>query len=231
MNLTSLPPLTSEPSLECSMEVVRGLCSGVWEYSLAAVIWEEYEWELRTWMRNGWLAPYPEEKLGPPKGLISLMAILMQNKSKVHPVMDFWELNHHVIAFTANTDVCMAKLHEWRQKGSSVSLLDLRRAYFQVHVHESLWPFQIVKVDRKRYCLTCSGFGLNVEPLFMKANISMVLAQEETVGCGTSTYIEDIYINDDVVPTTCVREHLAQFGLEYKDPEQLKDGAWNQGYV
>ena len=53
----------------------------------------------------------------------------------------------------------------------------------------------------------------------------MVLAQEETVDRTASAYIDNIYINKDVVPATHVREHLAQFGLECKDPERLKEGA------
>ena len=88
--------------------------------------------ELHTWIDNGWLVPYPEDKLGPPKGLIPLMAVLHQNKTKVRPVMDYQEINHHVDAFTANADVCAAKLHEWRQNDANVSLLDLRRAYLQI---------------------------------------------------------------------------------------------------
>ena len=138
--------------------------------------------------------------------------------------MDFQELNHYVDTFTANADVCAAKLHKWWQKSSHMSLLDLRRVYLQVRVHKSLWPFQAVKVDRKRYCLRCLGFSLNVAPLIMKANISMVLAQEETVSCMASTYLDDIYINEDVMPATHVREHLTQFGLECKDLEWLGDG-------
>ena len=39
-----------------------------------------------------------------------------------------------------------------------------------------------------------------------------------------SAYIDDIYINEDVMPVTHVREHLARFGLECKDPERLEDG-------
>ena len=46
--------------------------------------------------------------------------------------MDYWELNHHVDKFTANADVCTAKLHEWRQKGANISLLDFRRVYLQM---------------------------------------------------------------------------------------------------
>ena len=49
----------------------------------------------------------------------------------------------------------------------------------------------------------------------MKAIISMVLSQEEAVGHASSAYIDDIYINEDIVPSTRVRERLAQFRLEY----------------
>ena len=181
-------------------------------------------WELRLWISNGWLVLYSGEKLGPPKGLIPLMAMLQQHKSKVRPVMDFQELNHHVDSFTANADICATKLREWQQKGSNVSLLDLKRAYLQVCVHESLWPFQTMKIDGRRYCLICLGFGLNVAPLIMKAIISTVLAQDATVSQVASVYIDDTLINEDVTPTTSVREHLAQFELECKDPERLENG-------
>ena len=84
------------------------------EYPVAKEIRNEYTQELHTWIGNGWLVPYQEDKLGPPKELIPLTAILQQKKTKVHPVMDYWELNHHIDAFTANADVCVAKLHEWQ---------------------------------------------------------------------------------------------------------------------
>ena len=80
-----------------------------------------------------------------------------------------------------------------------------------------------------RYCLTRLRFGLNVVPLVMKAIVSAVLSQEEAVERTASAYINDIYVNENVVPVTHVREHLAQFGLKCKDLEQLKDGARVQG--
>ena len=61
---------------------------------------------IMAWIQNGWLIPYPESDLGPPKGLIPLMAILQESKQKVRPVMDYRELNEHVNAYTANADVC-----------------------------------------------------------------------------------------------------------------------------
>ena len=90
--------------------------------------------------------------------------------------MDFQLLNYHVDVFTANADVCAAKLCEWQQKGSNVSLLDLKRAYLQVRVQKTLWPFQTVKIGGQRYCLTRLGFGLNVAPLIVKAIVSAVLS-------------------------------------------------------
>ena len=59
----------------------------------------------------------------------------------------------------------------------------------------------------------------------MKAIVSIVLLQEEAVGHAASAYIDDIYVNEDVMPATCVREYLARFGLECKDPEWLEAGA------
>ena len=152
------------------------------------------------------------------------MAVLQQHKSKVRPVMDFRLLSYHLDVFTANADVYAAKLHEWWQKGSNISLLDLKRAYLQVHIQKTLWPFQTMKIDEQRYCLTHSGFGLNVAPLIMKAIVSAVLSHEEAVGHTAFAYIDDIYVNKDVMPATRVREHLARFGLECKDPERLEDG-------
>ena len=112
--------------------------------------------------------------------------------------MDFRDLNHYIDTFTANADVCMVKLRKRWQKGSNMSLVDLKRAFLQVCIHKSLRPFQIVKVDGKRYCLTHLGFSLNVAPLITKAIISMVLVQEETVGRMASMYIDNIYINENI---------------------------------
>ena len=94
-----------------------------------------------------------------------------------------------------------------------------------MRVQKILWLFQTVKIGKQRYCLTRLGFGLNVAPLIMKAIVSAVLSQEEAVDHAASAYIDDIYVNEDVMPATRVREQLARFGLECKDPERLEDGA------
>ena len=186
-----------------------------------------YEAEIEEWITNGWLEPYDDEKLGPAKGLIPLMAIIHQNKDKVRPVMDFRELNSHVDAFTASADVCADKIREWRRLGTNVAIVDLRRAYLQIRVHESLWSYQPVIFRGQRYCLTRLGFGLNVAPSVMKSVLTAVLAHDETVDRATSSYLDDInfFVNEDVVSVQCVENHLLRYGLECKPAERVADGA------
>ena len=201
------------------------LRNDVAEYSIPPSARASYEAEVDEWIRNGWLKPYDAKKMGPAKGLIPLMAIVQVNKDKVRPVMDFRELNSHVDAFTAGADVCVDKLREWRRLGTNMSIVDLRRAYLQLHVHESLWPFQTVVYHGQRYCLTRLGFGLNVAPSVMKAVLTTVLKQDETVDRATSAYLDDIMVIEDIAPVASVESHLLQFGLECKPAERVADGA------
>ena len=84
------------------------LSNCVQEYAVPCHAREAYENEILQCQRNGWLLPYSEEKHGPPKGLIRLMAVVQEQK--VRPVFDYRELNGFVDAFTANAEVCMQKL-------------------------------------------------------------------------------------------------------------------------
>ena len=208
----------------------KRLMNKVPEYPMSSQVRQEYRHELETWLNNEWLLPYPEEELGPPKGLIPLMAIFQQNMSKVHPVLDFRELNGYINAYTAHADVCAQKLREWRKK-SSVSMLDLQRAYLQVRVHKSLWLYQTVILLGKRYCLSCTGFGFNVAPSIMWAIVEATLSKDDAVQQATSAYIDDVFINEDIVSATRVRQHLANFGLVSKEPERLQNGAQVLGLI
>ena len=197
----------------------------VTEYAIPTAARSSYEQEIQEWIANGWLEPYDDEKMGPAKGLIPLMAIVQQNKDKVRPVMDFRELNSHVDAFTANADVCADKIREWRRLGTNVAIVDLRRAYLQIRVHESLWPYQTVIFGGQRYCLTRLGFGLNVAPSVMKSVLTAVLTQDETVDRATSSYLDDIFVNEDVISAQFIEKHLSRYGLECKPAERVADGA------
>ena len=146
---------------------------------------------MQAWIQNGWLIPYPESELGPPKGLIPLMAILQENKQKVRPVLDYRELNEHVNAYTGNADVCDQTMREWRQQGPKAAIVDLRRAYLQIHIDKLLWPFQTVKIKRHRYCLTRLVFRLNVAPQIMQSIVKAVIGQDKTVNGATSSYVNE----------------------------------------
>ena len=201
------------------------LSNSVQEYAVPCHARDAYENEILKWQQNGWLLPYPEEELGPPKGLIPLMAVVQEQKQKVRPVLDYRELNSFVDAFTANAEVCMQKLREWQRQGVNVLLLDLQNAYLQIHVDKALWPFQTVIFRGQRFCLTQLGFGLNVVPLIMKFVIDAVVSQDHTIKSATSAYVDDILINENHVPVSRVRQHFLDYCLVSNDPVRLRDGA------
>ncbi|KRZ51909.1 hypothetical protein T02_9091 [Trichinella nativa] len=178
------------------------------EYPPVNVARGAYEDELRKWITDGWLVPYDEREHGPPKGLLPLMAVIQRNK-KVRPVLNFRELNAHIESYTADEDVCSQKLREWRRQGVNVALIDLKKAYLQIRIDKSLWPYQTVVFKGKRYCLTRLGFSLNVAPLMMKAVLNRVISRDPDVRKGTSAYIDDILVNESVVAVDRVKRHLA----------------------
>ena len=140
----------------------------------------------------------PGEQTWTPKDLIPLMAILQENKQKVRPVMDYRELNEHVNAYMANADVCTQTMREWRQLGPQAAIVDLHQAYLQIHIDKSLSPFQMVKIKGQRYYLTRLEFRLNVAPQIMRSVVKAVIGQDKTVDGTTSSYIDDIFVNESV---------------------------------
>ena len=138
--------------------------------------------------------------------------------------MDYRELNSYVECKPGqDTAICQEKLREWRKQGTVASLLDLRKAYLQVHVSKSLQRFQTVKYKGQLYVMTRMGFGLNVAPKIMSRIISAVLSQDDVVKKGTDHYIDDIWVNESVVGVERVRQLLLRYGLVTKEPELLSD--------
>ena len=207
-----------------SVEGPSKMHNRVGSYSVPAEHRDKYEAELRRWVDEGWLIPYNASEFGEPKGLIPLMAVIQEKKQKVRPVMDYRELNEHIDAYTAEADVCVDKLRTWRKMGVEVTALDLKSTHLQIHVKKSLWCYQTVIFEGKRWALTRLGFGINVAPLVMKAVVNRVLSLDATVHEGTSSYVDDILVREDVVSAQRVRQHLATYGLLTKEPERVGDG-------
>ena len=69
------------------------------------------------------------------------------------------------------------------------------------------------------------GFGLNVAPSIMQTIVDAILTKDKCIQRATSAYIDDVYVDENIVPVACVKEHLYSFSLLSKEPERLQDGA------
>lgn len=181
---------------------------------------EDFEHEVESWVENGWLRPYD----GPFDGVVPLMAVVQRNKKKVRPVLDYREVNSFLSCHTAESAACNESLRTWRRLGTNVSIIDLRNAYLQLHVHPDLWKYQVVRYKGQTYCMTRLGFGLSIAPKVMTSVLKRILGMNETVAAATESYIDDIAVNNDIVSNETVLQQLRDFGLEAKDPVPL-DGA------
>ncbi|XP_067933083.1 uncharacterized protein [Watersipora subatra] len=196
------------------------------EYAINDAVREEYEKQVMQWIENGWLQPHREVLHGPVTGIIPLLAATQPNKeTKVRPVMDYSkELNGYVSSHPGlDTAVCQDKLRKWCKLGSDACMLDLKKAYLQLHVDGSLQRFQAVMFHGTLYVMTRLGFGLNSAPKIMSKILSTVLSLDPTVAAGTDHYIDDILVNKSVVPVEVVRSHLLKFGLVTKEPVDLRE--------
>lgn len=195
------------------------------EYAMSDDTRELFESEVDKWIEDGWLERYDQQRHGKVDGIVPLMAAKQPNKEKkVRPVLDYREVNGHVISHPGyDTAVCQDKLRKWRIDGENVSLLDLKKAYLQVHVVDALKRFQVVQYKRQLYVMTRMGFGLSVAPKIMSKIISRVLSLDKTIEEGTDHYIDDIWVNENVVKAKDVKKHLVEYGLITKEPISIRD--------
>jgi len=195
------------------------LKNSVAQYKVGSQYLGRYEAEVEEWIKKGWLESYSEDH----NGIIPLMAVVQINKDKVRPVMDYRELNCYVSSHTAESDVCHEKLRKWRKLGSNLQLVDLRKAYLQIRIDPTLFKYQVVRYKDRKYCLTRLGFGLNCAPKIMSSILRKVFSLDPSIEKGTDSYIDDIIVNNDIVSTKCVMDHLKRYGLETKEPESIDD--------
>ena len=185
---------------------------------------DAYESEIERWIREGILLPW---KCDVTEGIIPLMATEQPTKNKVRPVLDFRELNGSIECHTGDDvmDICSDRLREWRQVDGDTSIVDLQSAYLQIEVHEDLWKYQLVRYKNKTYCLTRLGFGLSSAPRIMSKILKWVLDKERSISVATSSYVDDILVNESQTSSTTVVEHLKKYGLIAKPPEPLAGGS------
>ena len=88
-----------------------------------------------------------------------------------------------------------------------------------------MWSFQNVIFRGQRYCLTRLGYVLNVAPRVKTYVLATVLTHDETVDRATSSYLDEMFVNEDMVSVQCVANHLLRYGLECKPAESVADVA------
>lgn len=118
------------------------LYNTVAQHKMSPSMCHEFHQELESWIKSSWLTPYDKQQHGTPEGFTLLMAVQQNNGGKVQPMLDYHELNDHITAFTADSDVCADQLCKWHCHGVNVDVLDFHKVYLQVHMDQQLWPFQ-----------------------------------------------------------------------------------------
>ena len=68
------------------------------------------------------------------------------------------------------------------------------------------------------------GFDVNVVPSIMQTIVDAILTKDKCIQRATSAYIDDVYVDESIVPAARVKEHLYSFGFLSKGPERLQDG-------
>ncbi|XP_067931172.1 uncharacterized protein [Watersipora subatra] len=195
------------------------------QYTIKENCKQQYINEIEQWIHDGRLVEHDEGVHGTVDGLIPLMAVFQPNKHrKVRPVMDYSRELNDYISFNPGQGVaiCQKKLRKWRQMGNNVCMLDLQKAYLQLHVATDLQKFQ-ARYCNKTFVMTRMRFGLNVALKIMSKILSRVLSLSETARKGTAHYIDDIIVNQDMVTVAEVRNHLQRYGLKTKESESIID--------
>ena len=202
------------------------LGSGIGEYSRSKLSPEQeqlFSDEVDSWIANGWLVEHNLDVHGEPAAVLPLLAVCQEHKSStpVRPCLDYKILNNHLSSKPgADVPVCEEKLRSWRRVDSSqeYELLDIRKAYLQVHVAPELARYQTVIWRGQKYVMTRMGFGLCIAPKFMDIIVQWATRRFPDV---------DNYVDDLLVPAAKVEAvslELLKYSLPTKPSEPLDSG-------
>ena len=195
---------------------------GIGEYSRAKLTATEEELfglEVQTWIDSGWLVPHDDVEHGEPACVLPLLAVVQPHKptTPVRPCLDYRMLNKLIESSPGlDAPACSETLRSWRKSpAGDFQLVDLSKAYLQVHVHPELQRYQVVLWQGKPYVMTRVGFGMNIAPKFMDIIIRYVTRGYPEV----DNYVDDLRIPTQLVdPVTAA---LHRFGLPTKPAEHL----------
>ena len=206
---------------EGGVEPTDSIGSGVTEYlrkRLSAEQEQQDQKEVQSWIDNGWMVPHDPDRHGKPGAILPLMAVCQGHKAStpVRPCLDYRCLNESILSHPGgDAPACDQKIREWRRRGVDQVVVDIRKAFLQVHVDPSLVRYQTVLFHGVTYVMERMAFGLSIAPKVMDAIVKFALGNFPDA---------DNYVDDVVAPSEQLPEVIAalnQYGLPTKPPEVL----------
>ena len=197
--------------------------SGLGEYSrgkLTPSQEQKFRDEVAMWIDRGFMVPHDPAIHGEPAAVLPLLATCQEHKTStpVRPCLDFRLLNNHILSHPGNdVPVCGEKLRDWRSKSTELSVVDIRKAYLNVRLHPSLFPYQTIVWQGKTYCMERMAFGLSVAPKLMDAIVKYSIREFPDA---------DNFIDDIIVPSEqseSVSACLETYGLPTKPAVKLHE--------
>ena len=174
--------------------------------------------EVESWLEKEWLVPYDTEAFGEAMCVLPFLAVSQPHKetTPVRPCLDYRQLNQRLLSHPGyDASSCDETMREWRMLSPDGVMLDLRKAFLQIHVAPNLYCYQAVLWRGKLYAMTRMGFGLNVAPKIMDMVVKWVTRDLS----GVDNYVDDLYVERAALPATT--EQLRRYGLDTKPAVEM----------
>ena len=203
------------------VEPTDSIGSGVTQYSrkkLSAEQEQQYQKEVQSWIDHGWMVPHDPDRHGKSGAILPLMAVCQGHKAStpVRPCLDYRRLNEAILSHPGgDAPACDQKIREWRRRGGDQVVVDIKKAFLQVHVDPSLVRYQTVVFNGVTYVMERMAFGLSIAPKVMDAIVKFALCDFPDA----DNYVDDVVAPSEQLPE--VTAALSRYGLPTKPPEVL----------
>ena len=164
------------------------------------------------------MVPHDPDRHGKPGAILPLMAVCQGHKAStpVRPCLDYRCLNESILSHPGgDAPACDQKIREWRCRGVDQVVVDIRKAFLQVHVDPSLVRYQTVVFHGVTYVMKRMAFGLSIVPKVMNTIVKFVLGNFPDA----DNYVDNVVAPSEQLPE--VTAALNQYGLPTKPPEVL----------
>ena len=162
----------------------------MWNHHIAQNDKSAFDSEISSWIEQGIPVEHDESIHGKVQRYLPMLGVRQEKgeHSKVRPVFDYRGINKTIESHPGGaTPLCADRLRQWRQVGSKCAILDLKKAYLQIHMEKPFWVHQAVQWNKKVYLLTRLGFGLASAPKIMTKIVETVLEMDPVIKNGTSS--------------------------------------------